>query len=265
MEKIKSDAQENRPSGILWRATAPQRDQRVCLCILSGGNGALRSRNTERDLLAVNLNRHTSLFRRSQAVNCIRTTITGTSCTDIPCMDKSKRNGVRAHAKGTPLFRDGLREPNDSRLRRGVVCLTDVPVQARRRRDVDDRAVLVLFWLQAEVRRCLADEAERRADVDLEDDVERLVRRRVQHLVECEPCVVHYVVNLAEFPGESLFCETNIGELGLCNALHCGIHDFLGEVVCADVTRDREYFAPESLDLALNSLEALGVDATVQI
>ncbi len=108
--------------------------------------------------------------------------------------------------KGPPLLRDGLGEPNDSRLCRGVVRLANISVQPRRRRDVNDRAVLALFWLQAEVRRGLADEAERRADVDLEDDIERLVRRRVQHLVEREPCVVHYVVNLAEFPGRYLFC-----------------------------------------------------------
>ena len=61
-------------------------------------------------------------------------------------------------------------------------------------------------------------------------------------------------------------CEIQyVGALGPCDALHRGIHDFLGEVVRADVTHDREHFSPESLDLALDGLEALGVDATVQI
>ncbi len=54
-------------------------------------------------------------------------------------------------------------------------------------------------------------------------------------------------------------------KLGLRNALNCGIYDLLGEVVCADIACDREHFAAESLDLALDGLEALGVDATVQV
>jgi hypothetical protein len=40
--------------------------------------------------------------------------------------------------------------------------------------------------LEAEVRRRLANEAERRADVDFYDNVEGVVRGRMQHLVEGE-------------------------------------------------------------------------------
>lgn len=40
--------------------------------------------------------------------------------------------------------------------------------------------------LDAEVRCGLADEAERSSDMNLHDDVERLVRHRVDHFVESE-------------------------------------------------------------------------------
>lgn len=55
-------------------------------------------------------------------------------------------------------------------------------------------------YLETEVWRSLADEPEWRVDVDLHDDVECLVGGRVQHLVECEACVVDDVVNFSPFP-----------------------------------------------------------------
>lgn len=62
-----------------------------------------------------------------------------------------------------------------------------------------------------------------------------------------------------------MVCEIYGGGLRVCDALHCGIHDLLGEVVRADVTSDGQHLAPESLNLALDGLEALGVDATLKI
>lgn len=66
---------------------------------------------------------------------------------DVPGMDQPERDGVRAHAVGAPLLRDGLGEPDDGRLSSGVVRLPDVPVKARRGGDVHDRAVLACLGL----------------------------------------------------------------------------------------------------------------------
>ena len=46
----------------------------------------------------------------------------------------------------------------------------------------------------------MTDETEWRSDMYLHDNIESLVWHGVEHLVECEPGVVHDVVNFAPFP-----------------------------------------------------------------
>jgi hypothetical protein len=60
-----------------------------------------------------------------------------------PGVDEPVRDGVRADVERAPLLRDGLREADDGGLRRGVVGLADVPVQAARRRHLQDAPVLL--------------------------------------------------------------------------------------------------------------------------
>ena len=136
---------------------------------------------------------------------------------DVPSLDEAERDGVRAHAERAPLLADRLCEADDGGLGCCVVRLADVSVQAGRRGDVHDGAVLCVTLeadssfrtnpaqcrrvcgtdLDPEVWRSGADESERCADVYFDDDVPCVVWCGVQHAVIGEPCIVDDMVNLA--------------------------------------------------------------------
>ena len=69
----------------------------------------------------------------------------------------------------TPFLRDGLGEAGHACFGETVVCLAGVAVRAGCAGDVDDAAGLAV--LDAEIGRCLADEAEGCFAVDVEDRV----------------------------------------------------------------------------------------------
>jgi hypothetical protein len=75
-----------------------------------------------------------------------------------PGVDEPVRDGVRADVERAPLLRDGLREADDGGLRRGVVGLADVPVQAARRRHLQDAPVLLRLVACAPSARCRRSE-----------------------------------------------------------------------------------------------------------
>ena len=104
----------------------------------------------------------------------------------IPRKNVPERDGVSAHAKDAPLFRDGFGETCDGRLGRGIVGLTDVAVKSGRAGNVDNTAILnrgARLGLDAHERRSGANETERRSNVDFQDDVPRIVGHCVQHTV----------------------------------------------------------------------------------
>ena len=56
-----------------------------------------------------------------------------------------------------------------------------------------------MIYLKTEVWSSLTDETEWRSNMYLHDNIESLVWHGVEHLVECEPGVVHNVVNFSPF------------------------------------------------------------------
>lgn len=61
----------------------------------------------------------------------------------IPGVHKAVGNGIRADAKWSPFFRNGLSETYNSRLRSGIICLANVSMQTGCRRDVNNGTI---FW-----------------------------------------------------------------------------------------------------------------------
>lgn len=107
----------------------------------------------------------------------------------IPRKNVPKCDGVRAHSKDTPFFRNGFSEACDGRLGRGIVSLADVAVESGRARNVDNTAVLngsTSSGLDAHERRGGANEAERRSNVNFQDELPCIVRHCVQHTVKGE-------------------------------------------------------------------------------
>ena len=56
-----------------------------------------------------------------------------------------------------------------------------------------------IIYLKTEVGSSLTDETEWSSDMYLQDNIESVVWHGVEHIVECEPGVVHDVVNFAPF------------------------------------------------------------------
>jgi len=54
-------------------------------------------------------------------------------------------------------------------------------------------------YLKTEVGSSLTDETEWSSDMYLQDNIKTVIWRGVDHLVECEPGVIHDVVNFAPF------------------------------------------------------------------
>lgn len=142
----RNHAQQRGGGGLLRRAPAAQRDQRVRLASRHA-RGALRAGHAERDFLPIDLDRRAAFLRRGQptCASAVHHTITGLEeggngrgDAGAPRVYEPKRDRIRAHAEWAPLLRGCLREADDRSLRRGIVRLSDVPVQARRRGDIRD-------------------------------------------------------------------------------------------------------------------------------
>lgn len=192
---------------------------------------------------------------------------------DAPCLDETKRDSVGAHAEAAPLLADGLGETNHRRLRRGIVRLADVAMQAGRRRDVNNRPVLsvslqtlsatnppraagVDTHLDAHMGRRGADEPEGRADVHAEDDIEGIVGRRVQHAVVREAGVVHDVINLAVLP-----TGTSADALGSLD-IECELCPLETHLIVAVMTFSGKSSAPTSPPTASASPPASLISST---
>lgn len=109
------------------------------------------SRNTKSNLLAVNFNGHTGLFRSGQAMEFNNSSYKWSPFKariwSLPGVNQTKGDSVGTNTERTPLLGDGLCETNNSRLRSSVVGLANISVQARGGGDIDDGAVLTLFGL----------------------------------------------------------------------------------------------------------------------
>jgi hypothetical protein len=93
------------------------------------------------------------------------------------------------------LFRNRLRHARHTRLRQRVVDLPRIAIHTRRARDVDN--VPRLAVLDAEVRRRLAHNLERRRRVQVDNRVPLLVRHLVDDAVPCVAGIVDDDVDLA--------------------------------------------------------------------
>jgi len=129
-------------------------------------------------------------------------------------------------------------------------------VKARGGRDIDDGSVLPGVGGNTEVGCGLADEAERRADVDLLNDIPSIVGGCVQHLVKGEPCVVHDVVDLAILPSAGKQRNTSFGD----DLLDRCVYNALGKVVGSHVPCYGQHLPSERLDFLLDICEAFGIN-----
>ena len=57
----------------------------------------------------------------------------------------------------------------------------------------------IIIYFKTEVGSGLADETERCSDMNLQDNIKSVVWHSMCHLVECEPGIIHNVVNFAPF------------------------------------------------------------------
>lgn len=60
---------------------------------------------------------------------------------NLPRLDKTERDCVGTNTEGTPFLANGFGKTYNSRLCSSVISLSDIPMQPRGRRDVNDRAV----------------------------------------------------------------------------------------------------------------------------
>ena len=120
-----------------------------------------------------------------------------------------------------------------------------------------------------------ADESEWRANMDADDNVPRVIRRRMQHTIVRETSVVYNVVDLAVLParamtrrtirrehltaGSEAHGDSDVG--GRVHVLDSRGDDFFGEVVCGDISADSERVAACGLDLVNDKLCLLLVEA----
>jgi len=137
-----------------------------------------RPRSAQRDILVRSLRVTTLLLAALLLGNTQRHTLTVRRDDECALLLRSRQAGrdvaecerVCTNAElRTPFFRDGLGETGHAGFGETVVCLAGVAVGAGRGGDVDDAAWFAVF--DAEVGRCLADEAEGRFAVDVEDCV----------------------------------------------------------------------------------------------
>ena len=117
---------------------------------------------------------------------------------------------VRANVPAAELAREGLREPDDPRLRRRVVRLAPVPVDADDGRDVHDRASALLHHPAGG----RAARVEARREIRVDDRVPVLVRHAHEEAVARHPGVVHEDVEVARLLDERA-SRLRVGDVGL--------------------------------------------------
>ena len=119
-----------------------------------------------------------------------------------PGVDKAKGDGVGTNTERTPFLGEGFGKTNNCRLSSSIVSLANVSMKTRDRRDVDDGTVLRITltqheyqtnkWrgrdvhLDAHIGGSSADKSEWGTNVNLLDDIPRVVRKSVKHFVICK-------------------------------------------------------------------------------
>src|SRR5262245_52739159 len=156
---------------------------------------AIALRDAERDLELAERERLSLLVRRRQ-----------------PRLDEAKGDRVYVDLQRPPLAGEGLRDPDEAGLARGVVDLADVALRAGDRGHVDDLAedlaalLEILLRRFAQGRRRGAEDAEGDDGVDLEHRADLVVAHVVCDPVPRVARVVHDDVEPAEL-GDGLLDE----------------------------------------------------------
>src|SRR2546425_809876 len=144
---------------------------------------------------------------------------------------------VRRDVPARHFARDGLREPDDPGLRRGVVRLTRIPHHARDRRDVHDPAGALFHHRPHHGPR----DQECPSQIQIEDGIPLLGAHPQQEVVPGDAGVVHQDV-------EPTAAERQRGP-----------NDVIGLTIERDVTLDKGRLAPGTLDESLGLFGSGGV------
>ena len=145
----------------------------------------------------------------------------------------ARRDDVRAHVAAAELLRERLREPDDPRLRRGVVRLAPVAVDADDRGDVDDRSGALLHHRP----RHRPAGVEDRREVGVDHGAPVVVAHPGEQAVAGQARVVDEDVEVARGLDERER-RRGIGDVGLHGAAADLLRDLLGLVLAAAVADD---------------------------